>query len=250
MDTYYVCTRASHVRPIAETPSKKLVLADLDFVNESGHSLTQSRDVLVVLEDGGAQIVRCVVDLFEDGEYTKYLFEKLNALCEQHPPATVPRLQRRRVPQLLPPTLTIAHHLQQKSKGFPKWKAPLPHQRREQVKLSAKHHLDVPTELPEWWTVEVSWESYTYRAFTTEAEALTYSQKRVERLVKSRANSKKYLPLVVEWEDCPYCFHRALLGPELHGVPVWDYEIRVHHYKRSKTGTPLPKTRQGLPVEW
>lgn len=86
MDTYYVCTRASHVRPIAETPSKKLVLADLDFVNESGHSLTQSRDVLVVLEDGGAQIVRCVVDLFEDGEYTKYLFEKLNALCEQHPP--------------------------------------------------------------------------------------------------------------------------------------------------------------------
>jgi hypothetical protein len=102
------------------------------------------------------------------------------------------------------------------------------------VKLQAKHPLDLPDTLQEWWSVEVSWDTQDkHHLFSTQETALAYATKRVDTLVKARANSKKYLPLVVQWdENTPFCFRRALLGVKVLNTPVFDYSVSVHHEKR------------------
>lgn len=102
------------------------------------------------------------------------------------------------------------------------------------MKLQVKHPLDLPADLKEWWSVEVSWDSQDKcHLFSTLESANAYAQQRVEKLVKARANSKTYLPLAVSWEDTPaHCVKRALLGVLLLGTPVWDYSVAVFRYHR------------------
>ena len=111
------------------------------------------------------------------------------------------------------------------------------------MKFKVKHPLDLPETVREWWQVTASWDSSNaHHLFSTLEDATTYAQKRVDALVKARANSKKHLPLVTKCESGDQKFGygvvtegtvcRHSLGCLLLDVPVWDHDVTVSHCKR------------------
>lgn len=84
MDFSYKCTKATIKTEVGTFDGGRVVLCDLEFEDEHGHTLTPVSDVLVVIGDGFADTEAYPENFLGDNP-TEEELDQMEELCDNYP---------------------------------------------------------------------------------------------------------------------------------------------------------------------